>query len=261
MTSQAEQAPRPDLSPEPNPQTPTADGAAISPEVDFVCTEHCQIAVPDPPQPKQDQLLASIDFYEDSIILTTMHDDHIVRRPITAQSLVETIRKQAYYQTGLLSSQTLWLTQFNQHTETALWQPPRVRKVSIFTDPSKPPQTMNLPMPGLIFICSPQRPPTIFAALKRPTKLQDTLYHAPLFNIFHSGQSCPGSHNYPQDIHEIPNSFFEAHFTMEGESTKRSQKHPKSLHELWKEIANTGSYPKDDLLPAVTIDHLIRTRS
>ena len=230
-------------------------------EDQLACTDQCNLALPEPPQPKEDRLLASIDFYEESIILTNRHNDRVITRPIQAQALVETLSRQATFNTGLLSSQTLWVSHRHQATETALWQPPRVRKITIFTNPQLPPLTMNLPLPGLVFLCSPQRAPTIFAARRRPKELSERLYHAPLFNIFGSGASCPGSHHYPQDVRQIPNSFFEAHFSSEGDSNNRSVKHPNNLFHLWQEINNTRTYPKADLIPAITVEDLMKSRS
>ena len=126
------------------------------------------------------------------------------------------------------------------------------------TEAFKEPKRYKLPMPGLIFLCSPGRPPKVYAAKRRPVKLSDKIYHAPLFNIFDHGGSCPGTHKYPLIIEEIPESFFLAFFTREAQYTHRSKKHPGDLQKLWAEIDGKRKYPTQDMVPYGKVGDLIK---
>ncbi|GAI99783.1 unnamed protein product, partial [marine sediment metagenome] len=101
------------------------------------------------------------------------------------------------------------------------------------------------------------RPPRIFAAKKRPVKLSDKIYHAPLFNIFDHGGSCPGTHKFPQNIKEIPESFFLSFFTKEAAYRSRSKKHPEDLLKLWEELDGKKRYPLKDLVPCGKVGDII----
>ena len=87
--------------------------------------------------------------------------------------------------------------------------------------------------------------------------LTDVVCHAPLFNVFHNGLTCAGSNQYPQDIPEIPPSFFLSFFTSAGDGAERSRKH-KRLLALWEELDGASTYPDDDLVEAGTLADFCR---
>ena len=112
-------------------------------------------------------------------------------------------------------------------------------------------------MPGLIFLCSPGRPPRIFAAKKRPRDAHQVIYHAPLFNVFGDGRTCAGTHKYPGDAEEIPESFFTSFFTREAIYGGRSKKYPKDLLQLWEELDGQKRYPLGDLVPVGKVEDIL----
>ena len=126
------------------------------------------------------------------------------------------------------------------------------------TEAFKPPRRMALPMPGLIFICQPARPPRVYAVKKRPSHPGDKVYHAPLFNIFGDGRSCPGTHQYPQNIEEIPESFFTSFFSPTADTRNRSKKYPDDLLKLWEELDGKKRYPLGDLVAMGRVEDIIR---
>ena len=77
--------------------------------------------------------------------------------------------------------------------------------------------------------------------------MEDIVYHAPLFNLFRNGQTCTGTHKFPEDIADIPESFFMSFFTREAESQGRSKKYP-HLEELWDSLNGKKKYPMGDLV-------------
>ena len=100
----------------------------------------------------------------------------------------------------------------------------------------KPPARLKIPMPGLVFVCSPARAPWVYAALERPTDSEQQLYRTPAFNVFRDGRTCPGSHHFPEEIGRIPESFFQSFFSLTGDTGERSKKHPDNLQALWEEL-------------------------
>ena len=80
----------------------------------------------------------------------------------------------------------------------ALWRPPQVWSVALQKEAFQPPARLRLPMPGLVFLCSPARASWVYAALERSTEQDQQLYRAPAFNVFRDGRTCPGSHRSPR---------------------------------------------------------------
>ena len=125
--------------------------------------------------------------------------------------------------------------------------------VALQREAFKPPARLRLPMPGLVFVCSPGRPPWVYAALSRPTDPEQHLFRAPAFNVFRDGRVCPGSHRFPEEVGLIPESFFQSYFSLTGDSRDRSKKHADNLQALWEEIDGQTEYPVEDLVPQCTV--------
>ena len=91
---------------------------------------------------------------------------------------------------------------------------------------------LRLPMPGLVFVCSPGRAPWVYAAAERPADLEQHLFRAPAFNVFRDGRVCPGSHRFPEEVGLIPEGFFQSFFLS-------YRRHPGSLEEAPRQPAIT----------------------
>jgi len=159
---------------------------------------------------------------------------------------------------GILPEGALFWGQAKEGVQVALWRPPKVWPVALQTEAFKPPRRFKLPMPGLIFVCSPGRPPRVYAARKRPENIKDAVYHAPLFNVFRNGTTCPGTHKYPMNISEIPDSFFASFFSPTADVAGRSKKHPANLLPLWEEIDGKERYPLKDLVLFGTMEDIMK---
>lgn len=114
-------------------------------------------------------------------------------------------------------------------------------------------------MPGLVFVCSPGRPPRVYAAKRRPVSRDTPICHAPLFNLFQNGRSCPGTHKYPERVEEVPESFMASFFTREGQHQGRSRKHPDDLLALWEELDGKKRFPLRDLVPLGIVQDVMGT--
>lgn len=110
-----------------------------------------------------------------------------------------------------------------------------------------------VPLPGLVMIASPNSL-KVFAVLgsARPTG-ESTLYHAPFWNMFSSGEMCRGTVKYPSSCtpesqSEWETCFFQSVFT--GPSRTDKYMHwGKSYEELLQAAIKQGAFPEDTLMP------------
>ena len=197
---------------------------------------------------ERDILKATISIYKESIIITRRQGDVTTTALISADSLARAFTAHLNFLSGLLPEASLWTKQSPTGPIAAIWRPPAKWHVALQLNPGEPPARLHIPMPGLVFITPPRRPPWVFAAKARPTSDHHHLYNSPTFNTFRDGRVCPGSHTFPTDPSEIPESFFQSYFSMTGDTLNRSVAHPEDLAQLWTEIDGTEEYPLDDLV-------------
>ncbi|MFH1140921.1 MAG: hypothetical protein V1724_04480 [Chloroflexota bacterium] len=208
-----------------------------------------------------DSIQADIQFFSESVRLITYDKNGAgTVKMVSAMDVAKTLSSAISLDTGLLPPDTLWWAAGQPTPVYALWRSPRKWKVALQLKPFEPAERLEIPMPGLIFICQAGNPPHIFAAKKRPVQYEDGVYKAPLFNVFADGRSCPGNHKYPERIAEIPESFFLAFFTLAGDSRGRSKKHPGDLANLWHEIDGTERFPNQDLVVCGNVSQVMERR-
>lgn len=220
--------------------------------------EAYQWALPEGLDVPLDELKCRLDLYQDAIILYLLDKGVITTRMVSARDVALAFLSEVPLGSGLLPENVLFWSQGKEGVEVALWRSPRIWPVALVTEALKPPRRFRLPMPGLIFICSPGRFPRVYAAKKRPRSPKDTIYHAPLFNLFDDGRTCPGTHKFPGQISEIPESFFTSFFSPEASHRDRSKKYPNSLLSLWEEIDGKARYPLKDLVPMGKVEDIMK---
>ncbi len=203
-----------------------------------------------------DPLKLRLDFHESVVTLTTFGDPVSTTRVVSAMDVAHALSRELEVSSGLLPQRALWWTNTPDGPVVALWREPQVSKVALQERYDVPATRFTIPLPGLIFLCKPGVAPWVYAAKKRPTTGTETVYVAPLFNVFEDGRSCPGTHKYPTDVAEQPDSFMLAFFSP-GEYRQSSKKHPKSLKALWKSIDGKKSYPVRDLIEHGTVKDLM----
>ena len=218
-----------------------------------------QWALPEGLEVPPDELRARLDFYHDSIIFFLLDEGIITTKVVSARDITLALLREVPLGSGLLPEGALWWAQGKKGVEVALWRPPRVWPAALQTEPFKPPRRFKLPMPGLIFICSPGKPPKVYAAKRRPASPEDTIYHAPLFNVFIDGRTCPGTHKYPEDLGELPESFFTSFFTATADYRGRSKKYPDDLLRLWEELDGKRRYPLRDLVSLGKVKDIMKS--
>jgi len=209
-----------------------------------------QWALPESLDVPADELEVRLDFYGDSVVLYSLEEGVIKTKLVSARDITMALLSEVPLSSGILPPDTLWWKQGKEGSEIALWRRARVWPVALQLEAFKPPRRFRLPMPGLIFICSPGRAPRVFAAKKRPWDAHQTIYHAPLFNIFGDGRTCAGTHKFPVEVDKIPESFFTSFFTREASYGGRSKRYPQDLLRLWEELDGKSRYPLGDLVPA-----------
>lgn len=195
-----------------------------------------------------DTLRARLEVYGESCVLTTFQNALTSTRLVHPLDLAQAMVQQLSLSTGILPPDTLWWASTREGPVTALWRAARVWKVALQLEAMRPAERLAIPMPGLVFVCQPGKAPRVYAAKRRPAHSQDWLYHAPLFNVYTDGRTCPGTHTYPQRVAEAPESFFAAFFSPAGQANGRSKKHPKELAALWRELDGQAKYPTADLV-------------
>ena len=216
-----------------------------------------QWALPESLGVPPDELKVRLDFYGDSVMLYSLDEGVIRTRVVSARDITMALLSEVPLSSGLLPKDALWWKQGKEGVEVALWRSARVWATALQLEAFKPAQRFKLPMPGLIFICSPGRPPRVFAAKKRPRDAKQVIYHAPLFNVFGDGRTCGGTHKFPVDIGEIPESFFASFFTREASYRGRSRKYPEDLLKLWEELDGKTRYPLGDLVPIGRVEDIL----
>lgn len=195
-----------------------------------------------------DPLRARLDIHEESMVLRCFEDTETWVRHVNADQMAALITRHIGTSTGLLPPDCLWWRHSQSGTVTALWRKPQVWPVALQTRALQPAERLMLPMPGLIFICTPGQAPWVFACARYPEDQLEKVYCMPAFNMFRNGRACPGNHEFPREVSRIPESFFQSHFSLTGDSRDRSRSHPDNLHELWKEIDGKDEYPMEDLV-------------
>ena len=205
-----------------------------------------------------DELCFRVDIFDESILLHYFGQYGIQTRLVSAVDIARAFAMELRLHSGILPRDALWWSLGPEGQEVALWRPPQVWRVALVLEAFKPPRRFTLPMPGLVFVCSPGREPRVYAARSRPAGPQSLLYHAPLFNVFSEGRTCTGTHKYPQAVEEIPESFFTSFFTREGHTQGRSKKHPEDLLALWEKLDGKKRYPLRDLVPLGKVEEIIR---
>jgi PRTRC genetic system protein B len=216
-----------------------------------------QWALPDSLELPPDELEVRLDFYGDSVVLYSLDKGVIHTQMVSARDITMALLSEVPLSSGLLPPDALWWKQGREGPVVALWRGPRVWPVALQLEPFKPPRRFKLPMPGLIFLCSPGRPPLVYAAKKRPGDAKQFIYHAPLFNVFQDGRTCAGTHRYPTNVEETPESFFTSFFTKEASHQGRSKKYPKDLLALWEELDGKKRYPLGDLVPIGKVEDIL----
>ena len=209
--------------------------------------------LPGETQVPRDTLRAQLEVYGETILLRSFDDGASWVRPVSADEIAHVFTLHMGFSSGLLPDGAVWWNQSETGQVVAIWRPPAMWPVAIQREAFTPPARLILPMPGLLFVCSPGRAPWAYAAPTRPTSPDERLFRMPATNVFNDGRVCPGNHRFPEEVDQIPESFFQSFFSPTGDTRNRSQKYPDDITLLWNELDGEAEYPLDDLVPQCTV--------
>jgi len=204
-----------------------------------------------------DKLRLRLDFYHQATTVTYFEGDMVVTKIVDALDVAHALASDLTFSTGLLPDGTLWWQNTRSGPIFALYVEPKIRKVALEMDPGNPPKRYTIPLPGLIFLCTPNQAPWVYAVTKKPTKETDIVYRAPFANIYNNGKSCPGSHRYPSRVADTAESFFMSFFSSAGDKGNRSKQFPNNVLKLWDFLDGKKKYNLTDLVPHGTIKDLM----
>ena len=136
-------------------------------------TETTRWSLPGQTGVPRDELKMQLEVYDETLLLRGFGGDSNWVRTVSADEIARVFTEHLGFSSGLLPRETLWWNQGETGQVVALWRPPKVWPVALQREAFKPPARLRLPMPGLVFVCSPARAPWVYAAVNRPTDLEE----------------------------------------------------------------------------------------
>lgn len=216
-----------------------------------------QKIVPESIKAGKDRLLMRLDFYNESIIMQEVGERGGSFKFVSARDIVEALSREMTFATGFLPQNCLWWQSTRQGAIHGIYVEPQVKRLTLVERANQEPRRFDLPLPGLVFACRSGQPPAVWAVKKRPTGPRSQLFHAPFPNVYFDGRSCGGSHSYPADVGEIPESFLISFFNNDVQQGERSKKHGTNVIALWKDLEGQKTYPTNDLVFCTQLDSII----
>ena len=216
-------------------------------------------AVPDELGIPPDPIRLRLDFFHQATIMTVFQDGGAAAKQVDAMDVAHALASDLTFGTGLLPPGTIWWQNTRGGPVFAIYVEPKIWPLALQVSTKKAPRRFIIPLPGLIFLCSPGKAPWVYAVKKKPTKETDIVYRAPLANIFSDGRSCPGSHEFPTRVADIVKSFFISFFSSTADLHNRSQRFPKNVISLWEFLDRKKKFPLEDLEKHGTIADLMNT--
>lgn len=220
-------------------------------------TDNFEWAVPGELGIPPDPLRLRLDFHHQAVVMTNFKEETVTRKVVSAMDIAHSLAGELSFGSGLLPDRTLWWRNTRSGPVVAIYDEPRVRLLALLVDVGKPAIRFKVPLPGMIFLCRPGNTPWVYAVKKKPTKETDTVYKAPLANVFANGRTCPGSHQFPTRVDDTVQSFFMSFFSATADLHNRSNKFPQNVIYLWKHLNNKKQFPMGDLVAHGTVRDLM----
>jgi hypothetical protein len=195
-----------------------------------------------------DPLRIRLDFHHQSVTLTEFKGETVTTRIVSAHDVATALASELNMGSGLLPDNTLWWKNTRSGPVYAIYVEPGIRKVAVQFDINIPVKRFTIPLPGLIFLCSPGSEPWVYAVKEKPTKGNDEVFKAPLLNIFANGRSCPGSNKYPAKVSDIIQTFWISFFSNAADVSHRSKNYPQNVLKLWEYLNGNDKFPLEDLV-------------
>jgi len=108
--------------------------------------------------------------------MTYFQGDIVTTKQVDAMDVAHALASDLSFGSGLLPPDTLWWQNTRSGPVFALYAEPKVWKLALQEDIKKTPQRYTIPLPGLIFLCTPGQAPWVYAVKRRPIKETDIVY-------------------------------------------------------------------------------------
>jgi hypothetical protein len=199
-----------------------------------------------------------LSFYSYGVILRKQDDDAVSEYAVDPAQIALALGNDMRFDTGIIQTDTLLVRQ--DGIKKTIVEYRKAQMTGIYLEGSLTP--LRVPLPALILIRHTQhdaRPQYhIYATKRRPKTLDAPLYHAPLPNIFHSGNICWGNVAQPSseelattslatDWQQLLGTPFGDHGCV-GKSKSHHSDIRQKLIAL--EAQGAKRYPTSDLIPA-----------
>jgi hypothetical protein len=198
-----------------------------------------------------------LSFYSFGVMLHKRDGDKVSEHPVDPAQVALALSAKVRFDTGLLSYNTLLVRQEGVRKTLVEYRPPQ--KTGLFLEGSE--NALRVPLPGLLLIRSTTEDKNpqygVYAVKKRPITLNEPLFHAPLPNVFASGNICWGTVQRVSDTALQSTTLAEDWAVLLGSRFGdhalggKSKSYPQDIRQML--IALEGrkarAYPKSDLLP------------
>lgn len=199
----------------------------------------------------------TLSFYSYGILLRKQEGDRVSEYPVDAEQVALALSAKVRFDTGLLSDDTLLVRQEGAQRLVIAYRAPR--KTGLFLEGSEHP--LHVPLPALVLlrtVSDGQQPQyALYAVKNRPATLNESLFHAPLPNVFSSGNICWGTVPRASDAGLTGTSLAQDWDLLLGSrfgdhaANGKSKRYPSDIRKMWAtlEARHARTYPKSDLLP------------
>jgi PRTRC genetic system protein B len=219
-----------------------------------------------PDSPRLAEVLAEapqlvLSFYSYGVLLRKQTEHGQTEYPVNPAQLAEALAARVRFSSGLLNKNTLLIQQEGVKKLIIEYRPARMSGLWI----EGLDEAVRVPLPPLLLIAlySGGWRFHTYAVKRRPTTLDELLYHAPLPNVFNEGHICWGSLRLPEvannDLKPIWTAFLGSSFGNHSVSDK-SRAHPNDVrHQLLAlHQRQAKRYPLGDLVAhKVTLARLL----
>lgn len=197
-----------------------------------------------------------LSFYSFGVMLRKQEGAAVSEYPVDAAHVAAALASKTRFDTGLLDGNTLLVRQEGVKRTVVEYRPPG--KTGIFLEGVE--TALRVPLPPLVLIRvttdgAPQY--GLYAVKKRPSDMDEPLFHAPLPNVFTSGAICWGSVKRVSD-EALAGASLKDDWTMllgspfgDHACSGKSKAHPSDIRKQLIELEGKKArvYPKRDLIP------------
>ena len=197
-----------------------------------------------------------LSFYTFGVMLRKQEGAAVSEYPVDAAHVAAALASKVRFDTGLLGENTLLVRQEGVKRTVVEYRPPG--KTGIFLEGAE--TALRVPLPPLVLIRvttdgTPQY--GLYAVKKRPSDMDEPLFHVPLPNVFTSGAICWGSVKRVSDTALAGTTLKDDWAMLLGSPfgdhacSGKSKAHPSDIRKQLIELEGKKArlYPKRDLIP------------